>query len=137
LFYILKLGLANRALIPMIDKELEALKQKKLRELQRRAAFQKQKKEQTDNQNILNTIFRERAWEVFNTARAQFPGEMAEVEQLLVNLTQAGKISEMDGERLYVFLRKIGLPVRLNTTISYLSHGKTESLSEKIKEKTR
>jgi len=70
LFYILKLGLANRALIPMIDKELEALKQKKLHELQRRAAFQKQKKEQTDNQNILNTIFRERAWEVFNTARA-------------------------------------------------------------------
>ena len=121
----------------MIDKELEALKQKKLRELQKRMASQEQKKEQTDNHKILETIFQERAWEVFNTARAQFPSEMVKVEQLLVNLTQAGEISKMDGEQLYALLRKIGLPVRLNTTISYLSHGKTESLSEKIKEKTK
>jgi len=121
----------------MSDKELEALKQKKLRELQRRMAIQEQKKEQIDTQKILNTIFKERAWEVFNTARAQFPSEMKKVEQLLEDLKLAGKISEMDGEQLYVLLRKIGLPVRLNTTISYLSHGKTESLSEKIKEKTK
>ena len=121
----------------MSDKELEALKQKKLRELQKRMASQEQKKDQIDNHKILETIFQERAWEVFNTARAQFPGEMVKVEQLLVNLTQAGEISKMDGEQLYALLRKIGLPVRLNTTISYLSHGKTESLSEKIKEKTK
>jgi DNA-binding TFAR19-related protein (PDSD5 family) len=121
----------------MSDKELEALKQKKLRELQKRMASQEQKKEQIDNHKILETIFQERAWEVFNTARAQFPGEMVKVEQLLVNLTQAGEIRKMDGEQLYALLRKIGLPVRLNTTISYLSHGKTESLSEKIKEKTK
>jgi DNA-binding TFAR19-related protein (PDSD5 family) len=120
----------------MSDKELEALKQKKLRELQRRMALQEQKKEQIDAQKILNTIFKERAWEVFNIARAQFPSEMAKVEQLLADLKLAGKISEMDGEQLYVLLRKIGLPVRLNTTISYLSHGKTELLSDKIKEKT-
>jgi DNA-binding TFAR19-related protein (PDSD5 family) len=121
----------------MSDKELEALKQKKLRELQKRMASQEQKKEQIDNHKILETIFQERAWEVFNTAHAQFPGEMVKVEQLLVNLTQAGEIRKMDGEQLYALLRKIGLPVRLNTTISYLSHGKTESLSEKIKEKTK
>ena len=121
----------------MSDKELEALKQKKLRELQRRMAIQEQKKEQIDTQKILNTIFKERAWEVFNIARAQFPSEMAKVEQLLADLKLAGKISEMDGEQLYVLLRKIGLPVRLNTTISYLSHGKTESLSEKIREQTK
>jgi len=121
----------------MSDKELEALKQKKLRELQKRMASQEQKKDQIDNHKILETIFQERAWEVFNTARAQFPGEIVKVEQLLVNLTQAGEISKMDGEQLYALLRKIGLPVRLNTTISYLSHGKTESLSEKIKEKTK
>jgi DNA-binding TFAR19-related protein (PDSD5 family) len=121
----------------MSDKELEALKQKKLRELQRRMAIQEQKKEQIDTQKILNTIFKERAWEVFNIARAQFPSKMVKVEQLLADLKLAGKISEMDGEQLYVLLRKIGLPVRLNTTISYLSHGKTESLSEKIREKTK
>jgi DNA-binding TFAR19-related protein (PDSD5 family) len=121
----------------MSDKELEALKQKKLRKLQRKMAFQEQKKEQIDTQKILNTIFKERAWEVFNTACVQFPSEMAMVEQLLVNLKLAGKINEMDGEQLYALLRKIGLPVRLNTTISYLSHGKIESLSEKIKEKTK
>ena len=100
-------------------------------------ASQEQKKDQIDNHKILETIFQERAWEVFNTGCAQFPGEMVKVEQLLVNLTQAGEIRKMDGEQLYALLRKIGLPVRLNTTISYLSHGKTESLSEKIKEKTK
>ena len=126
-------------MIPMSDKELEALKQRKLQELRKRMISKEPKREkvQVDTHHILNKIFKGRAWEVFNTARAQFPGEMVKVEQLLVNLTQAGEISKMDGEQLYALLRKIGLPVRLNTTISYLSHGKTESLSEKIKEKTK
>jgi len=40
----------------------------------------------------------------------------------------------MEGEQLYSFLRDIGLRVSLNTGIKIVSHGKTQSLSEKIKE---
>jgi DNA-binding TFAR19-related protein (PDSD5 family) len=118
----------------MSDRELEALRQRKLQALQKRKAFQEQKKEHVDPHKILNTVFKGRAWEVFNVANAQFPSAMPEVERLLVRLALEGKIIEIDGEELYAFLREIGLPVRLNTTINFLSHGKTKSLSEKFKQ---
>jgi len=118
----------------MSDKELEAIKQRKLRELQKRMTFREQKKEQIDGHKILNKIFKGRAWEVFNAAQAQFPAAMARIERLLVSLALEGKITQMQGEQLYALLREIGLRVRLNTTIKVASHGKTELLSEKFKD---
>lgn len=121
----------------MSDRELEAIKQKRLQELQKRMSFREQKKEPSDANATLNGIFEGRAWEVFNAARAQFPSEMAKVEQLLVRLALEEKITKVDGEQLYALLREIGLPVRLNTTINVISHGKTELLSEKFKESAK
>ena len=123
----------------MSDRELEAIKQKRFQELQKRMSSQEQepKKQPTDANRILNRIFEGRAWEVFNVAREQFPSEMANVEQQLVRLALEKKIISIDGEELYTLLREIGLPVRMNTTISVISHGKTELLSEKFKESTR
>ncbi len=123
----------------MSDRELDALKQRRLEELQKRMSSQEQeqKKEPTDANGILNRIFKGRAWEVFNVARAQFPNEMVNVEHLLVRLALEKKIVSIDGEKLYALLREIGLPVRMNTTINVISHGKTESLSEKLKESTK
>jgi hypothetical protein len=43
-------------------------------------------------------------------------------------------LKEIDGEQLFALLRSIGLRVSLNTEIKVVSHGKTQSLSEKIKE---
>ena len=100
-------------------------------------AFQEQKKEQVDNRKILNKIFKGRAWEVFSAACDQFPAEMRRVEEELVSLFLEGRITSMEGEQLYVLLREIGLAVRLNTTINVISHGKTESLSERFKKSTR
>ena len=117
----------------MSDRELEAIKQRKLRELQKRMALGEQKEEQVDGHKILNKIFKGRAWEVFNAARAQFPGVMTKIEHLLVSLALEGKITEMEGEQLYALLRENGLPVRLNTTIKVFSHGKAKLLSEKFK----
>lgn len=119
------------------DKELEAIRQKKLRDLQERTAHERREKPQTDDRAILSRVFRGRAWEVFNAAQAQFPAEMLRVEQLLVDLTQEGKITEIEGEQLYALLRQIGLPVRLNTTIRVLSQGKTESLADKFRKTTK
>ena len=118
----------------MSDRELEAIKQKRLQELQKRMSFREEKEEPSDEIAALNRIFRGRAWEVFNTARVQFPNEMAKVERLLVRLASEGKISEIGGDELYGLLREIGLRVRLNTTIKVVSHGKTRLLSDKFKE---
>lgn len=121
----------------MSDKELETLKQKRLRELQKRMATRQQKEEDSNANQVLGRIFKGRAWEVFNTAKAQFPSAMIEVEHILVRLATEKKIGEMEGDQLLGLLREIGLPVKMNTTIKVLSHGKVKSLSEKFKESMR
>jgi DNA-binding TFAR19-related protein (PDSD5 family) len=126
-------------MIPMSDKELEALKQKRLQEMQKRMArqeYKKETKEQVDSSQILDKIFRGRAWEVFNAAKTQFPSLMPEIERLLVSLALERNIGEVEGEQLLALLREIGLQVRLNTTIKVLSRGKIKSLSEKFREST-
>lgn len=122
---------------PTSDKELESIRKRKLGDLQKQAASKEQRKLQADGHAVLNKVFKGRAWEVFNAAQAQFPVETAKIEQMLVNLILAGKINVMEGEQLYALLKEIGLPVRLNTAIRVLTHGKTESLSERFKESTR
>ncbi len=124
----------------MSDRELEALKQKRLRELQKRMALQESRKEQKERDSshqILGKIFKGRAWEVFNAAKAQFPDSMPEIERVLERLALEGKIGEMEGEQLLGLFREIGLRVRLNTTIKVLSHGEAKTLSEKFKESTQ
>ncbi len=118
----------------MSDRELEAIKKRKLQALQQRMNSQAQKEETPDANVILNKIFEGRAWEVFNTACTQFPNEMAKVKHLLVSLALEKKINKIDGEQLFTLLREIGLPIRLNTTIRVVGHGKTKLLSEKFKE---
>lgn len=118
----------------MSDDELEALKRKRLSELQRRMALHEEKQKPLDVHKVLDSVFRGRAWEVFNQAHSQYPSEMSEIEHQLVSLVSEGKLKEIDGEQLYALLRNIGLRVSLNTGIKIVSHGKTQSLSEKIKE---
>jgi DNA-binding TFAR19-related protein (PDSD5 family) len=118
----------------MSDDELEALKRKRLLELQRRMASRQEKPEPINARKVLDGVFRGRAWEVFNAANSQYPSVMVEIEHRLVNLVSEGKLIEIDGEQLYALLRTVGLDVRLNTEIKVMKHGKTQSLSEKFKE---
>ena len=118
----------------MSDDELEALKRKRLLDLQRRMAIHQEKQKPVDANKVLDSVFRGRAWEVFNEANSQYPSEMAEIEHELVGLVSEGKLKEIDGEQLFALLRNIGLRVSLNTGIKVVSHGKTQSLSEKFKE---
>jgi len=117
----------------MSDDELEALKRKRLLELQRRIALHQEKPEPIDAHKILDSVFIGRAWEVFNEANSQYPTEIAEIERTLVSLVSDGKLKEISGEQLFALLRNVGLDVRLNSEIKVISHGKTQSLSEKIK----
>jgi len=113
---------------------LQAIKRGKLRELKRRLAAKQKKTEKISADNILDKIFKGRAWEVFNSASYQFPDVMGKVKDALVNLALSGKLQEVTGEQLYLFLRNLGLRVRLDTRIRYTDHGQFKSLAEKIKE---
>jgi programmed cell death protein 5 len=128
----------------MSDDELERLKRKKMQEIQRRmanqqanqaaqAAAQEKPKEPSNNQ-ILDRIFGDRAWEVWRAANEQFPQVMPQVEAALVDAVKQGKIAEkIDGGSLAQFLRQLGLPLRLNTQIRYAEHGELKTLEQKLK----
>ena len=122
-----------------MEDELERLKQRKLMEMQRRLLKQKKETEEVTEEpsprELLDRYFYGRAWEVFNAARHQFPKVMPQLEKALVEAIKAGKIKRrIDGESLYHFLRQIGLPVRLQTTIRYKEHGELKTLEQKIRE---
>jgi DNA-binding TFAR19-related protein (PDSD5 family) len=123
----------------MSDRELEAIRRKRLQELKRQFG----KKTETENekaetpQAILNRFFVDRAWEVFNAAKAQYPQAAEYVEKTLVKLISEGKLrTQISGEELYGLFLRLGYRVRLQTKISVLEHGKVKSLEDKIKEET-
>jgi DNA-binding TFAR19-related protein (PDSD5 family) len=118
----------------MSDSELAAIRQKKLREIQKRFSAKPTPADTTGPKDVLNKIFKDRAWEVFNSATVQFPVEMSKVKKILTELAVSGKITQVTGEELFVFLKKLGLGVKLNTTITYASHGQLKTLEEKMKE---
>ncbi len=124
----------------MSDRELEALRQKKLMELKR--ILQKREKEKSegkkeDPRKILNQFFIGRAWEVLNAAKAQYPQVARYVENTLVRLIMEGKIrNKISGEELYWLFRRLGIRVRLKTRIKILEHGKLKSLEDKIREQS-
>jgi DNA-binding TFAR19-related protein (PDSD5 family) len=118
----------------MSDGELAAIRQKKLREIQKRFSAKQTLPDTTGPKDVLNKIFKDRAWEVFNSATIQFPVEMSKVRKILTELAVSGKITQVTGEELFVFLKKLGLDVKLNTTITYASHGQLKTLEEKMKE---
>lgn len=129
-----------------MDSELERIKKKRMEELQRKMLLQKIKDEQPEpepkpepkeptNSEILKNYFRGRAWEVYNTARIQYPKVMPQVEKILIDGINEGKINQViDGENLYNFFRQIGIPVRLKTKIRISDHGQLKTLEEKMKE---
>jgi DNA-binding TFAR19-related protein (PDSD5 family) len=118
----------------MSDSELAAIRKKKLREIQKRFSAKQTPPDTSGPKDVLNKIFKDRAWEVFNSATVQFPVEMSKVKKILTELAVSGKITQVTGEELFVFLKKLGLDVKLNTTITYASHGQLKTLEEKMKE---
>jgi DNA-binding TFAR19-related protein (PDSD5 family) len=131
-------------LYAMSDDVLERLKRKKMQELQRRMAAKdaaqaaqalaKEKPQEPSNDKILDTIFGDRAWEVWRIAREQFPQVVPQVEVALVDAVKQGKIREkIDGGGLAMFLRQIGVPLRLNTQIRFAEHGELKTLEQKLK----
>ncbi len=125
----------------MSDRELEFIRRKRLQELKRQ--FGKKTETETKDekaeipQAILNRFFVDRAWEVLNAAKAQYPQAAEYVEKTLVKLISERKLrTQISGEELYGLFLRLGYRVRLQTKISVLEHGKVKSLEDKIKEET-
>ena len=122
----------------MSDSELAAIRRKKLMEMMRLLKERKKEKEKRKgktSQKILDRFLVGRAWEVLNAARAQYPQAAKYVESLLLKLIVEGRIRDkISGEDLYWLFRRLGVRVRLKTSIRVLEHGKLKSLEEKIRE---
>jgi DNA-binding TFAR19-related protein (PDSD5 family) len=117
----------------MSDSQLDAIRRKKLLALQRKLAQKENKTEPVNANEALDKVFRGRAWEVFNAASYQFPQAMSRIKDLLAELASSGKIKEVTGEQLYLFLANLGLKVRLDTKIEFASHGELKPIAEKLK----
>ncbi|MCZ2809213.1 MAG: hypothetical protein O2V44_07665 [Candidatus Bathyarchaeota archaeon] len=118
----------------MRDLELERLRRQKLAELNKRFLRNDDKKKEEDKKQILHKVFVGRAWEVFNATRAQYPQVAEKLRDILVQLASSGKITRVTGEELYFLLRRMGLRVRLKTTIRFKEHGKLKSIEQKLRE---
>lgn len=118
----------------MSDPELERLRRKKLAELSKRFLRNNEKKKKGDKKQILHKVFVGRAWEVFNATRVQYPQVAEKLRNILVQLASSGKITTVTGEELYFLLRRLGLRVKLKTTIRFKEHGKLKSIEQKLRQ---
>ena len=124
------------------EKELELYRRKKLLEMQMRLLAKKaegEKKQEEpekapDPKEVLNRIFVDRAWEVFEAARRQYPRVTQTLQDELVRLISSGKLKEqITGEQLLWLFRKMGLDVRMETKIRILESGELKTIAEKLK----
>jgi DNA-binding TFAR19-related protein (PDSD5 family) len=119
------------------DSELEKLKRQRLAEMQRRMTAKQQAEAapvRLEPRQILERVFVGRAWEVYDAARAQYPGIADQIFEELAELVRSGKLrTKITGEQLFGLLRQIGLDVRLDTKIQVLEHGELRSIADKFR----
>ncbi len=124
------------------DLDLELMRMRKMAQLQKRAAMKKASEEkppQTTSpetaEEILQRIFVNRAWEVWNAAQNQYPTITQKLKQIIAQLVSQKKITQpITGEQLMGLFRGIGLNVRLNTKIRILESGEVKTIAQKMKE---
>ncbi len=129
------------------DNELEKLKKKRLDEMQKNILFKQKQEKLLASQNeppekklkprdIRASRLGYRGLEVLQNAESQFPNETKIVVEKLSELISAGEINEqIDGGKLLLLLRSVGLNVRVKTKISIEEDGKFVSFSEKLSRK--
>lgn len=127
------------------DIELEKLKAKRLAEMQKNISIKQktesqktQPKSKPNSREILLKRLGYRGLEVLENAETQFPKESAIVIQKLAELILSGDIDEeIDGGKLLLLFRSVGLNIRMQTKINIEQDGKLVSLSDKLSTKTK
>jgi len=128
------------------DKELELLKAKRLAEMQKNLSMQDQSSENATNENqkpklslrdyVVNSLGH-RGMEVLQNAEYQFPNESKIIIEKLGELISSGDINEtLDGGKLLVLFRSVGLSIRMENKINVEKDGKFISIADKFKKTT-
>ncbi|MDC0187256.1 DNA-binding protein [Candidatus Nitrosopelagicus sp.] len=128
------------------DKELELLKAKRLAEMQKNLSIQDQSSENTTDENqkpklslrdyVVNSLGH-RGMEVLQNAEYQFPNESKIIIEKLGELISSGDINEtLDGGKLLVLFRSVGLSIRMENKINVEKDGKFISIADKFKKTT-
>ncbi len=125
------------------DKELEMLKAKRLAEMQKNISIQNQSDEiQQEESEKLKPSLRDhvvnslgyRGMEVLQNAEYQFPNESKIVIEKLGELISSGDINEtLDGGKLLILFRSVGLNIRMENKINVEKDGKFVSIADKFK----
>jgi len=126
------------------DNELERLKAKRLAEMHKNISFKqnqeesaKEKKDAPLPRDILVRCLGYRGLEVLQNAEAQFPNETKIVVQKMAELISSGEVNEeIDGGKLLLLFRTVGLNIRMETKINVEQDGKFVSLSDKLRKST-
>jgi len=116
------------------DKELEMLKAKRLAEMQKNLSIQDQLDENKSEENekpklslrdhVVNSLGY-RGMEVLQNAEYQFPNESKIIIEKLGELISSGDINEtLDGGKLLVLFRSVGLSIRMENKINVEKDGK-------------
>ena len=128
------------------DKELELLKAKRLAEMQKNLSMQDQSSENIIEENkkpkfslrdyVVNNLGH-RGMEVLQNAEYQFPNESKIIIEKLGELISSGDINEtLDGGKLLVLFRSVGLSIRMENKINVEKDGKFISIADKFKKTT-
>ncbi|MDC0041469.1 DNA-binding protein [Candidatus Nitrosopelagicus sp.] len=128
------------------DKELELLKAKRLAEMQKNLSMQDQSSKDTTEESqkpklslrdyVLNRLGH-RGMEVLQNAEYQFPNESKIIIEKLGELISSGDINEtLDGGKLLVLFRSVGLSIRMENKINVEKDGKFISIADKFKKTT-
>lgn len=123
------------------DSELERLKAKRLAEMQKNISYKQNIEKQSESKpqetktprEILVPKLGYRGLEVLENAESQFPNESKIVVEKLAELVNTGEINEViDGGKLLLLFRTVGLNIRMQTKINIEEDGKFVSLSNKL-----
>ena len=125
------------------DKELELLKAKRLAEMQKNLSMRDQSSENITEENekpksslrdhVVNSLGH-RGMEVLQNAEYQFPNESKIIIEKLGELISSGDINEtLDGGKLLVLFRSVGLGIRMENKINVEKDGKFISIADKFK----
>ena len=125
------------------DKELEILKAKRLAEMQKNLSIQDKLNENKSEENekpklslrdyVVNSLGY-RGMEVLQNAEYQFPNESKIIIEKLGELISSGDINEtLDGGKLLVLFRSVGLSIRMENKINVEKDGKFISIADKFK----
>ena len=130
------------------DRDLEILKAKRLEEMQKNLSIQERQKEaqkepsavKKDKPALREYVVKNlgyRGMEVLQNAESQFPNQSKIIIEKLGELIASGDINEvLDGGKLLVLFRSVGINIRMQNKINVEQDGEFVSITDKFKHKS-